>query len=153
MQTHLLLALELMVDPQCRQTADYWGFTAEEAKKWTEVAQKIRLPRQGDLLEQFDGFFELNAIDVLQYRDTPGTLQRAYGWKEINQAQVLKQADVIMLLHLFPDEFLPRRNEPIGTSMNLRRCTIRPECRHAQCGDSDPVFPKRPMPTLRRRAG
>jgi|LSQX01.1.fsa_nt_gb trehalose/maltose hydrolase-like predicted phosphorylase len=106
-QKHLLLALELMVDPQCRQTADYWGFTAEEAKKWAEVAQKIRLPRQGDLLEQFDGFFELNAIDVLQYRDTPGTLQRAYGWREINQAQVLKQADVIMLLHLFPDEFTP----------------------------------------------
>ena len=69
------------------------------------IAAKIRLPREGELLHQFEGFMELQEIDVLKYRDVPGLLQKAYGWEEINRSQVLKQADVVMLLYLLGDEF------------------------------------------------
>lgn len=102
---HLLFALELLANPVYKQVLDTWDITEKETRRWNEVAEKIRLPRQGDLREQFDGFFELSEIDVLKYLDTPGALQKVYSWREINQAQVLKQADVIMLLHLFHDQF------------------------------------------------
>lgn len=104
-QKHLRFARELLANPIHGETAARWGFTDDEGRRWAEIAAKLRLPRRGDLMEQFDGFFELKEIDVLKYRDTPGALQKVYSWREINQAQVLKQADVVMLLHMFPGEF------------------------------------------------
>ncbi|MGI6149127.1 MAG: glycoside hydrolase family 65 protein [Firmicutes bacterium] len=81
------------------------GVTEGELQDWQVIAAKIRLPREGELLHQFEGFMELQEIDVLKYRDVPGLLQKAYGWEEINRSQVLKQADVVMLLYLLGDEF------------------------------------------------
>lgn len=106
-QKHLLFAKELLEKLACRELVERWGFSQAEAELWEEIAQKIRLPRRGELLEQFTGFLELKEIDVLQYRETPGELQKVYSWREINESQVLKQADVIMLLHLLPGEFTP----------------------------------------------
>lgn len=110
-QHHLRFARELLARPEHKQLWDKWGFSQEEGKKWGEIANKIFLPRQGYLLEQFDGFFELPEIDVLKYREHPGELQKVYSWREITQSQVLKQADVVMLLHLFPDAFSPAEKE------------------------------------------
>ena len=104
---HLLFAKELSEDPSYDRLLVSWGITDAEVEQWEEVARKLRLPREGDLFVQFDGFMELNEIDVVKYRDTPGWLQRVYSWREINEAQVLKQADVVMLLHLLHDELTP----------------------------------------------
>lgn len=104
MQKHLQFALKLFVDPANVHHLKAWNLTTEEAKKWEDIAAKVRLPAKDDLFEQFDGFMELNEIDVLKYRDTPGALQKSYSWREINGAQVLKQADVVMLLHLLYDQ-------------------------------------------------
>lgn len=101
---HLLFAKELALEPEHKKILSTWDITAEELANWDLVASKLRLPREGDLLVQFDGFLELNNIDVVKYRDTPGWLQRVYSWREINAAKVLKQADVVMLLHLLYDE-------------------------------------------------
>ena len=101
---HLLFAKELAQDSSYHRLLGFWGITKAEVAQWYEVAQKLRLPREGDLLVQFDGFLELSEIDVVKYRDTPGWLQQVYSWREINGAQVLKQADVVMLLHLLYDE-------------------------------------------------
>lgn len=106
-QKHLLFAQEILEELAPSELLDKWGFSPDEGEQWAEIARKLRLPRQGELLEQFDGFFKLKEIDVLKYRDTPGELQKLYSWREINEAQVLKQADVVMLLHMFPGEFTP----------------------------------------------
>lgn len=81
------------------------GVTEGELADWQEIADKIKLPREGALLHQFEGFMDLKELDVLKYRDTPGLLQRHHGWEEINQSQVIKQADVVMLLYLLRDHF------------------------------------------------
>src|SRR5690606_24872485 len=71
-QKHLLFAKQLLEKLACRELVERWGFSQAEAELWEEIAQKIRLPRRGELLEQFTGFLELKEIDVLQYRETPG---------------------------------------------------------------------------------
>lgn len=104
-QKHLLFAGKVLSELTSSAIIERWGFSQAEGEKWAELAAKIRLPRRGDLLEQFDGFLKLKEIDVLKYRDTPGALQKAYSWRQITGSQVLKQADVVMLLHLLPEEF------------------------------------------------
>jgi len=106
-QKHLRFAHKLWSKLELPELVDRWGFSTAEVEKWGEIASKLHLPRQGELMEQFSGFFQLKEVDVLRYRDTPGALQKVYSWREINASQVLKQADVIMLLHMFPEEFTP----------------------------------------------
>lgn len=76
------------------------GIEQEEVDRWKDIADRIKLPQEGTLLHQFDGFTKLKKIDVTQFRNAPGSLHKRYGWRDINKAQVLKQADVLMLLHL-----------------------------------------------------
>lgn len=102
---HLEYAAEVFEETRDVQTVAQWNFSSDEVKRWMHIASKMKLLQEGDLLVQFEGFLDLPTIDVLKYRDTPGKLQQAYSWREINGAQVLKQADVIMLLHLLSHEF------------------------------------------------
>jgi len=101
----LLYAAQLFTEFQEEEFITRWNFTAEEAKWWQEIACRIALPADGDLLLQCDGFKELAEIDVLKYRGTPGKLQMEYSWEEIKRSQVIKQADVIMLMYLLGSEY------------------------------------------------
>jgi trehalose/maltose hydrolase-like predicted phosphorylase len=63
--------------------------------------------------EQFAGFFELEPLriaDVAPRR--PITADLLLGRDRVRQAQVVKQADVLMLHHLLPDEVAPASLEP-----------------------------------------
>jgi trehalose/maltose hydrolase-like predicted phosphorylase len=82
-QKHLLFAGKVLSELTSSAIIERWGFSQAEGEKWAELAAKNRLPRRGDLLEQFDGFLKLKEIDVLKYRDTPGALQKAYSWRQI----------------------------------------------------------------------
>jgi beta-phosphoglucomutase len=69
---------------------------------WQEVIQKLWVlqnPMTG-LIEQFEGFFELQAIDLASYEPRLQSMQVILGIEGANQCQVLKQADVLMLLYL-----------------------------------------------------
>ncbi len=90
----------------------------DEIERWRAVAEALYVPRPGDdgLLEQYEGFFDLSdpgpeGIRALsaQVSDEPEKERMA----RIHRAQVLKQADVLMLMVLFPeayDEAVRRRN-------------------------------------------
>ncbi|HHY10578.1 MAG TPA: glycoside hydrolase family 65 protein, partial [Firmicutes bacterium] len=104
-QKHLLFAGKLAKSGRYSKLMSFWGFSSHETDQWAAIAAKIKLPRRGKLLEQFEGFLDLNRIDVEKYRKRPGWLQEDFSWREINEAQVIKQADVIMLFHLLPAEY------------------------------------------------
>jgi len=54
---------------------------------------------------QFEGFFDLNRIDPAVIASTDRSMQVALGIEGANESQVIKQADVIMLLCLLRDEY------------------------------------------------
>lgn len=83
------------------------GLSAKEVAGWKNIAARISVKMgKGQVIEQFDGYFKKrrvkitdwdeNSIPVVSEKLTP----RDYG-----KTQLVKQADVIMLLHLLSDVF------------------------------------------------
>jgi kojibiose phosphorylase len=80
---------------------------AEEFDRWKDVAEGISFlyNRDTGVIDQFEGFFDREPVDPELFRTADRSLQVIFGIEGANERQVLKQADVIMLLCLFRDEF------------------------------------------------
>lgn len=85
------------------------GISPESSAHWRLAAREISFPGpQGDgVIEQFEGFFSLPDL-----KDGPGErlkapVRRLLNWETTNRSRVVKQADVLMLFFLFPDQFDP----------------------------------------------
>ncbi|MEW6732227.1 MAG: glycosyl hydrolase family 65 protein [Acidobacteriota bacterium] len=78
-----------------------------ELQNWQAVAAGLVTGYHSDkqLYEQFDGFFSLTPIDLKQYEPRVEPMDVLLGQELINRTQVIKQPDVVMLLHLFPYAF------------------------------------------------
>jgi trehalose/maltose hydrolase-like predicted phosphorylase len=61
-------------------------------------------PKTG-LFEQFAGFFTLEPIDLADYSGRSVPIDVVLGRERTQRSQVVKQADVVALLGLLPDEF------------------------------------------------
>lgn len=84
------------------------GLTEEEIAAWEKVQAKIYLPRKEgtQLLEQFEGYFDLAEVTIEKY-DKNDWPVKPEALKHMNKSetQIIKQADVVMLLHLLGEEF------------------------------------------------
>jgi kojibiose phosphorylase len=83
----------------------------DEVQEWLDRADRIRLPVQTDdgVIEQFDGYFELEDLPVtLDANDMPH-YPPGYHHYNLAPTKLLKQADVVMLTYVIPDEF----SEPV----------------------------------------
>lgn len=86
-----------------------------EATEWRRIADSLVDGYQSSsgLYEQFDGFF---GLDPLLIRDVaprrPIAADLLLGSEGVRRAQVLKQADVLMLHLLVPDEVVPGSLQP-----------------------------------------
>lgn len=80
----------------------------EEVIRFGEIRDKMYLPgKEGTkLLEQFEGYFDLKEVLIEKYdaNDWPVRPEALKTYK-IPQTQIIKQADVVMLLHLMGDAF------------------------------------------------
>lgn len=93
---------------------DKLDITQEELDKWSEVQAKIYLPtvKENGILEQFEGYFDLIDVTIEEYDENdwpirPKIFNEVTGSSCPKRAdtQVIKQADVVMLMHLLGDEF------------------------------------------------
>jgi kojibiose phosphorylase len=87
--------------------ADRLQLSADSFARWKDVIVGIRFLYNPDtgLIDQFEGFFDLERVDPELFKSADRSLQVVFGIEGANERQVLKQADVIMLLCLFRDEF------------------------------------------------
>jgi trehalose/maltose hydrolase-like predicted phosphorylase len=78
-----------------------------ELKRWRVVADAIAvgLDVNTGLLEQFAGFFGLEDIDLSLYEGRSVPMDVVLGPERTQRSQVVKQADVVALLGLLPEEF------------------------------------------------
>lgn len=84
------------------------GLTKGEVKAWERVQEKIYLPKKDgtDLLEQFEGYFALEDVIIEKYDENDWPIRPdALKHMKASQTQIIKQADVVMLLHLMGEEF------------------------------------------------
>ena len=79
----------------------------QELQHWREVIEHIRIPqdKQSGLFEQFDGFFKLEHLDQEKYPGRKTSYQGLMGVKETEKYQIIKQADVLMLLTILGQRY------------------------------------------------
>ena len=86
------------------------GLTRIEMTDWSRVADTMATgedPVTG-LTEQFRGFFELEDIDLAAYAGRSVPMDVVLGRDRTTRSQVIKQADVVALMALLPDQFTPK---------------------------------------------
>ncbi len=78
------------------------GIDDGELAQWRAVAAGLvtGLDERSGLIEQFSGFFDLEQIDLAAYTPRTAPMDVLLGRARTQRAQVLKQADVVMLLAL-----------------------------------------------------
>ncbi|MCX7683079.1 MAG: glycoside hydrolase family 65 protein [Anaerolineae bacterium] len=81
--------------------------TEEQLSHWRRIIGNLYIPRHNatSLLEQFDGFFALGDINLADYEPRTVSMQALLGIEGVQQYQVLKQPDVLMLLYLLREEY------------------------------------------------
>jgi len=85
------------------------NFTIQEVSTWEDIWKRLYIPLPGKdgVIEQFSGFFDLKSASLGPSDKNHAPISRLLGWKEINQTRIIKQADVLMIPFLFPDQLPP----------------------------------------------
>lgn len=83
------------------------GLTADEGGEWAAVAEALYCPQPDGrgVIEQFEGFFDLEDYPLAKEERFKAPVSRLFDWDKVNRLKLIKQADVLMLPHLFPDAF------------------------------------------------
>ena len=83
------------------------GLVDSELEEWRRAAETIvtGFDRQTGLFEQFAGYFGLEDIDLAGYAGRSVPMDVVLGRERTQRSQVVKQADVVALLALLPEEF------------------------------------------------
>ncbi len=103
-----------------RERPDAWdalagrlGVSTRETAAWSEIAAGMYSgvdPATG-LVEQFRGYFALDEVDLTQYPRRRAPMTVLLGAERVARSQIIKQPDVVLLLHLLPDRFSPAMRE------------------------------------------
>jgi beta-phosphoglucomutase len=120
---------------QAQELEQKLQLTAEIKTQWSDIIAKIWIPYDAEtgLIEQFEGFFQLEDVNLNDYEPRTQSMQGILGIEKTNKLQVLKQPDVLMLLYLmrelgdFPynqkslqanwDYYAPRTDITYGSSL------------------------------------
>jgi trehalose/maltose hydrolase-like predicted phosphorylase len=92
-----------------KDLAERLDLSQEEIRRWPELARGMHVSRDPatGLIEQFQGYFGLEEIDLDAYPGRKVPMDVLLGRERIQRSQVLKQADVVLLLYLLWDRFPP----------------------------------------------
>lgn len=84
------------------------GIGEVDFEAWREIEQKIYIPmsKDGRIIEQFEGYFELEYLPIAEH-DENGMPVWPKGLKldKLGETQLIKQPDVVMLMLLLGEEF------------------------------------------------
>ncbi|OGH99246.1 MAG: hypothetical protein A2039_04325 [Candidatus Melainabacteria bacterium GWA2_34_9] len=78
-----------------------------EVKNWENYAGKIYsgFDEKTGLFEQFKGFYDLEYMDLKQFEPRSVPMDIILGQEKTKKTQIIKQADVLMFLYLFGENF------------------------------------------------
>jgi kojibiose phosphorylase len=113
------------------------GLTDEEIKVWLDRAANIYLPDTTGVIEQFEGFFDIPDAYITEWDDKGmPVMPKSCEGKPRDDRPILKQADVVMLMKLLPEELsleVQRMNYDYYEKRTLHRSSLSPSV-HAQVG-------------------
>jgi kojibiose phosphorylase len=90
-----------------RELSEKNGLAQEELDLMREVASTMYLDmqREDGIIEQFDGYFGLEDINVHDYEPRTAPINIILGTGKAVRTQLVKQADVVMALYLLEERF------------------------------------------------
>jgi kojibiose phosphorylase len=90
---------------QWRELSRRIGLEPDEAAGWLRVAHDLYtgLDERTGLFEQFQGYFGLEDIDLAAFQSRTVPMDVLLGSERIRRSQIIKQPDVVMLVHLLWD--------------------------------------------------
>ena len=98
-------------DPELYERLDSKLGIADSYPKWKDGAENIFLPQptEDNILPMDDRFMDGEFIDLSKYKaqDHVGGIMKDYNLEQIQNIQVCKQADCLVLFYLLEDEFSP----------------------------------------------
>jgi kojibiose phosphorylase len=109
---HLQRALELLEWLKAHANTDYERLVAQlnltpaRLDHWRDVIARMYIPfdTEQQIHIQFPGFFEMEFVPVPLYEPRTSSVQAILGHARSIQTQVIKQADVVMMMALLGDE-------------------------------------------------
>ena len=83
------------------------GLEPDESAQWLRVAGDLYtgFDEQTGLFEQFQGYFGLEEIDLAAFAQRTAPIDVLLGRERIQRSKVIKQPDVVMLIHLLWERF------------------------------------------------
>jgi trehalose/maltose hydrolase-like predicted phosphorylase len=104
-------AADLIAILQRERPSDWTGISARlalaphEAAAWQGIADALVTGLDPDtgLFEQFDGYFDLQDVDVIRHRN--GDIEAFVGREQVRQSKMIKQADVVALCLLLWEQW------------------------------------------------
>lgn len=93
-----------------RQLAEQLDLNAGRLDHWRDIAARMYIPfdEQDRIHVQFDDFFDMEYIPVPHYEPRTMSVMSILGHARTIRTQVIKQADVVMLMALLGDDVGPR---------------------------------------------
>ncbi len=92
---------------KAQELAQRLDLDTESLDHWRDVSARMCIPQDKEtgLFEQFDGFFRLEHLDQNKYAGRTTSYQGLLGLRSVQHYQIIKQADVLMLLTVLDDHF------------------------------------------------
>ncbi|MCC5634318.1 glycoside hydrolase family 65 protein [Nostoc sp. CHAB 5844] len=89
------------------ELVQHLNLTTERLHRWAEIQERIFVNQNAatGLIEQFEGFFGLEEVNLADYEPRTKSLQGLLGIEATSQKQILKQPDVLMLLYLLRQRY------------------------------------------------
>ena len=112
--------------PECwANLSSRLGLDDTELDQWRSTADTMAtgLDAKTGLFEQFAGYFALEEINLADYAGRSVPMDVVLGRERTQRCQVIKQADVVALLGLLPEEVCRRHEE---SELPLLRASLRP---------------------------
>lgn len=107
-QWHLQSALSLwdwlvhVYPEKSAQLVQQLNLTTTRLNFWSDIQENLFVNQDAEtgLIEQFEGFFQLEDVNLADYEPRSKSMQALLGIEATSQKQILKQPDVLMLLYL-----------------------------------------------------
>ncbi len=92
---------------KAKELTQQFDLNEKHLARWHDVIAYIRIPqdKRTGVFEQFDGFFQLEPFDQEKYKGRTSSYQGILGIKVVQYYQIIKQADVLMLLTVLDEQF------------------------------------------------
>jgi kojibiose phosphorylase len=120
-----------------------------EINQWRQIGRRMYIPKskKRNLIEEFEGYFKKKDVKITEFdKNGMPILPKAWAERKLSETQLVKQADVVMLLYLLSNTFTDKqkkRNYHYYIKRTMHKSSLSPSINAiiaAEVGDIEHAF-------------